>query len=246
MHHETLEYLDGQQKLKSELFYDKSWQGTGKRSAILVFPAFEGTGEFAWTVAEKFAKQGYVTLAVDMYGERAVAKTLEACFRLISPFLQDRHLVRRRSVLAYSALKNCAEFSIDKIGAIGFCFGGMCVLEVARSGENLAAAVSVHGILSKSELPSSPIKSKILILQGYLDPQVPANALTQFAQEMQTAGEPDWIFSYFGHAQHSFTDPRAGSYDPVKEKTMGREFNPLAAERAFRYALDFFVEMSPI
>ena len=246
MHHETLEYFDGQQKLLGELFYDETRRGPGKnpnqRQAILVFPAFEGRGEFALTVAQKLAEQGYIALAVDMYGDGVVAQTLDECLRLISPFLKDRSLVRKRALLAYSTLKKFSGLSIPQISGIGFCFGGMCVLEIARSGEALNSAISVHGVLSKSDLPNSTIKSKILIIQGYRDPQVPADILPQFAQEMEAAGSPDWVFTYLGHAKHSFTDIHTGSFDPAREQKMGREYNQLAAERAFQYSLDFLRE----
>lgn len=242
MHSENIEYLDGQQKLLGKLIYDKSKHGDSERPAILVFPAFEGLSEFALKYAENFANQGYIAFAADMYGNAAEAHTIEGCLELVAPFLQDRSLVRRRALLAFATLKKLKLVAKNKIGAVGFCFGGMCVLEIARSGENLAAGISVHGVLSKANLPTSPIKSRLLILQGYQDPQAPPDSLPKFAHEMDAAGTPDWVFTFFSHAKHSFTDIKAGTLDPTREQKMGREYNPLAAERAWRYSLDFFAE----
>ena len=130
----------------------------------------------------------------------------------------------------------------NKIGAIGFCFGGMCALEVARSGANLTVCIGLHSALVKSDLPTHPIHSKIFIMNGYEDPQVPPESIQNFAKEMKEAQVKDWNFLFFGQAQHSFTDPRTGTFDQVKEKEMGRVYDPRAAERSFRYVIDFFAE----
>ncbi|MBS0351803.1 MAG: dienelactone hydrolase family protein [Proteobacteria bacterium] len=162
---------------------------------------------------------------------------------LVTPFLKNRALVRKRALLAFDHLRKHPLVDKSKIGAIGFCFGGMCVMELARSGEDLAAAVTMHGVLEKSELPTHSIKSKLLILHGYQDPQSPPDALKKFADEMEQAEGPDWVFTNFGHAKHSFSEPRAGKVDPERERKMGRAYNRFAAEQGFRYALDFFNQM---
>src|SRR3990167_4704291 len=231
-------YSDGGQKLIGRLFYnDKIMQ---RQPAILLLPAFEGRSRFLLDYAAKLADQGYVTFAVDMYGDAKVAQTIDECMTLLKPFLADRALVRKRAVLAYQALLQQQSVDADKIGAVGFCFGGMCALELARSGENLKAGITMHGVLAKSQLPTHPFKTKLLILHGYQDPQVPHDQLSAFAKEMSNIDANDWIFTFFGDAKHSFTDPATGSFDPEKEKAMGREYNPVVAARCFQYALDFF------
>lgn len=237
MHTQTLEYFDGSTKLIGELInYDKT---KTHQPIIIVFHAFEGRGEFTVDYAHHIAAKGYAVFVADMYGNARTADTIEGCMELITPFLQDRQLVRRRALLAY---KTVAEFS-DNIGAMGFCFGGMCVLELARSGENLRAAVTAHAVLAKSQLLTHPIKSSLLILHGYQDPQVPPTELPKFASEMEEAGAPDWTFTFFGDAKHSFTDPKTGTFDPVREPQMGRVYNATAAARTFRNAIDFFDEI---
>lgn len=240
MKQEAIEYFDGKQRLLGELIYNDSQKN--QQPTVIVFHAFEGRGSFTIDYAKKIAEKGYVVFVADMYGNAEVADTLEDCFKLVSPLLQDRNMVRRRAVLAFETALLQKQVNKNKIGAVGFCFGGMCVLELARSGANLQAGISMHGVLAKSALPTHPIKSKILVLHGYRDPQVPPIELQSFAQEMENAGVQDWTFTFFGNAKHSFTDPKTGTYDAKKEKEMGREYNKIAAERSFQYAINFFQE----
>jgi len=240
MENTVIEYFDGTQRLVGELIIDN--EAKAKKTSVILFPAFEGRGDFTLEYAQKLAKFGFATFIADMYGDAKNAKTIEECFALITPFLQDRQLVRRRAVLAYEILKKQVSVSENKINAVGFCFGGMCVLELARSGINLHAGVSMHGVLGKSNLQTQPIKSKLLVLHGYEDPQSPPDVLEKFAQEMKEANVEDWSFLFFGRAKHSFTDPKTGTFDPIKEKEMGREYHTVAAERSFQYCLNFFEE----
>ncbi len=240
MNNTIIEYFDGTQKLIGELIFDN--QLKTKKTAIIIFPAFEGRGDFTLDYAKRLASHGFITFIADMYGDGKGGKTIEDCMALITPFLHDRDLVRRRAVLAYESFRKQIPENENKIGAMGFCFGGMCVLELARSGANLHAGVSLHGVLGKSNLLTHPIKSKLLILHGFADPQSPPDALQKFSEEMQEANVNDWTFVLFGKAKHSFTDPKTGSFDPVKEKAMGREYNKIAALRSFNYCLNFFKE----
>ena len=242
MKRKSIEYFDNSDKFIGELFYDSSI--TTAKPGILVFPAFEGRSDFALHYAEGFAKRGFVAFAADVYGNAKVASTLDGCFELIGPFLQEggRSLVRKRALLAYQTFLEQAQVLKNKIGAIGFCFGGMCCLEIARSGADITAIVSMHGLLSKSNLPTHTIHSKILLLHGYKDPKAPPQELNDFAKEMDDANAEDWNFFCFGNAKHSFTDPQVGKMDEEREKAMGREYNPIIAQRAFRLSLDFFNE----
>ncbi len=239
MKQDAVEYFDGEQKLIGQLIYDE--KDSGSKATVIVFPAFEGIGEFAIDYAHRLAQAGFNAFVADVYGNAATADTIEGCFALITPFLEDRSMVRRRSVLACEAASGCAPVDIHKIGAIGFCFGGMCVLELARSGADLKAGVSAHGVLPKSDLTTEKIKASLLILHGYKDPQVPPKCLPGFAEEMDASGA-DWTFTFFGDAKHAFTDPKTGSFDAAKEQEMGRVYDKTAAERTYRYALDLFHE----
>lgn len=229
----SVDYQDGAQKLLGAFFQSK----TQSNKSIIVFPAFEGRSEFSLEYGAKLADEGFNVFVADMYGDAKTADTIEGCFALIKPFLSDRSLVRRRALLAYEACKQQAVH--QHIGAIGFCFGGMCMLELARSGADLYAGVSLHGVLAKSDLSTEKIKAKLLVLHGYQDPQVPPSQLNLFADEMEKAGVKDWVFTFFGNAKHSFTDPKTGTFDAEKEKEMGREYDRFAAEISFANAVEF-------
>lgn len=238
----TIEYFDGEAKLISQFIYNEN--STELQPAIIIYPAFEGIAEFAIDYGKQLAEHGYACFIADIYGEGRNANTIEGCFELITPFLEDRALVRRRSELAFDAVTNQSEVDSQRVGAIGFCFGGMCALELARTGANLKAAVLAHAALAKSpELDTQNIATKLLILHGYQDPQIPPQIITEFAQEMQIANNQDWEFTFFGDAKHSFTDPKTGSFDPEKEAEMGREYNPIVATRTFDRAVRFFAEV---
>ncbi len=242
MYKKEIEYFDGDQRLVGQLIHKNDI--SEPQPAVIIYHAFEGLGEFVIEYAEWLAQEGYVVFAVDMYGDGYVASDIEDCFRLITPFLEDRSLVRRRARLAWEVARNQELVLEDKIGSMGFCFGGMCVLELARSGADFKAGVSAHGVLAKSdELVTEKIKASLLVLHGYKDPQVPPKTFDGFAQEMIEADVTDWTFTMFGNAAHSFTDPRTGSFDPEKELSMGRIYDKTAAERTYRYAVDFFKEI---
>lgn len=236
MNTEIVEYFDGSQKMIGQWVYSTTQT---QDATIILFHAFEGRGDFTLDYAQQLADHGFNVFVADMYGNAIVAHTIEDCFKLITPFLQDRGLVRRRALLAYQVVTEKFSAAQQSISAMGFCFGGMCALELARSGSELNSVITLHGVLAKSELTTHSIKAKILVLHGYRDPQVPPSQLPEFAQEMQLAGVDDWTVTFFGHAMHSFTDPKTGSYDPEKEQTMGRAYHKIAALRSFRYAVDF-------
>ena len=228
----TIHYQDGEQNLIGELFLAEQATAT-----IVLFPAFEGRSEFLLDYAHKLTQHGFNTFAADIYGDAETADTIEGCFNLVMPFIEDRALVRRRACLAVETVK--ALKLTPQLDVMGFCLGGMCALEVARAGVDIRRAAILHGVLAKSELPTETVKAKLLFLQGYQDPQVPPSQLTDIANELQQVGSNDWTFTFFGEGKHSFTDPLTGTFSPDKEKEMGREYNKTIAEQSFRYVVDF-------
>lgn len=208
---------------------------------ILIFPAFEGWSDFLTSYAEFFASQGFIGVAVDYYGLRQVGHTLDECFSLAGPYFQDRGIVRNRAIAIFEHFRNL--YPALRIGTMGFCFGVQFVLELARTQKELKAAVGAHGLLARSELPGLPqIDASVLMLQGYNDPMVPSSDCLEFAQEMRDYQVRDWNLVFIGNAQHSFTDPKTGSFDAQKEKEMGRVFDAIAAARVKKWATDFFIE----
>lgn len=227
-------YHDGADRLIGQLIKpDASAQST-----LVLFSAFEGLSQFSVDYAKRLAQRGYQVFCADMYGEGRTADTIPGCYDLIGPFLADRALVRRRAALALAAAREVAP--AKQYGSVGFCFGGMCGLELVRGGADVAATVAMHAVLAKSDLPTQSITGKVCILHGYQDRQVPPESLTDFVQEMQAADCNDWVFTFFGDGKHSFTDPATGSFDAEAEAKMGREYNARIATLAFAQAVDFF------
>lgn len=209
------------------------------RPAIIVAHAFEGRNELACQYANKFASLGYVGFAIDMFGGKTIGKDLGECMGMITPMLEDRELLKSRVLAAFNTLSIMPMVDSEKIAAIGFCFGGMCVLDLARSGADVKGVVSVHGVLKESPNRKEKIKAKVLALHGFKDPQIPKEQIDAFKQELEKDGV-DWQFHDYSIAKHAFTDPNA---DKIGEKDMGREYSELATHRAFISSKNFFEEV---
>lgn len=204
-----LAYRDGELALEGFLAVDPSRQG--KLPGVLVVHDWRGLNPYAMRRARALAQQGFVALAIDMYGAGVSADTPEAAAKLAAPFRSDRALMRRRVAAALAVLKADPRVDPARIVAIGYCFGGTCVLELARAGADLAGVVSFHGGLDTPQ-PDATAKPKaaILVCHGAADPHVSAASLTAFCAEMNRCGA-DWQLNMYGGAVHSFSDPDAGS-----------------------------------
>ncbi len=207
------------------------------RPAVLVAPDWSGCNHFAQEKAIKLAEMGYLAFALDMYGMGRVGATDDEKMALMGPLVNDRRLVRTRMQAAYDAVVAMPEVDGQPISAIGFCFGGLCVLDLARSGADLKATVSFHGLLNKPiELPSHPIQSKILVLHGYDDPSVSHEDVKVFCQEM-TDADVDWQVHMYGNTMHAFTNPEA------KFPELGRAYNASADRRSWMAMVNFLQEV---
>ncbi len=186
----------------------------GKVPGILVAHDWTGYGPFPKARAEQLAKLGYVALALDMYGQGVHAKSSEEAGKLAGKFYQDASLFRVRSQAALAELLKQPGVDPERVGAIGFCFGGATVLELARSGANVRGVVTFHGSLKTGRpADAGTIKAKeILVLHGSRDPLVPPADVAGFMTEMNTAKVPFRLVAY-ADAVHAFTNPEAGN-DP--------------------------------
>lgn len=212
-------------------------QISSKRPAILVFHDWSGCNDLAQDKARWLAEQGYVGFAVDMYGDGRVAESKEEKTQLMMPLKQDRNLLRRRALAALKTVSSLEIVDSNKLGAIGFCFGGLCALELARSGAEVGGVVTFHGLLdTQPGIPNHKILAKVLVLHGFDDPMVPPTQVLTFEEEMTQAGV-DWEVSVYGHTMHAFTNPSAN--DPG----FGTVYNPKAAKRAFLAMQNFFKEV---
>jgi dienelactone hydrolase len=201
---ERVTYRDGDTALTGFLALD----GTpGRRPGILVVHGGAGLDDHARGRAVRLAGWGFVAFACDMYGE-SVAGNREKVIELIMEFRRDRTKLCQRAEAGINVLKSHP--LVDRrLGAVGYCFGGMTVLELARSGTNLAGVVSVHGSLETTRpAQRGDIQAKILVCHGALDPHVPMTHVIGFAEEM-TRAEADWQLVIYGEAMHGFTHETA-------------------------------------
>lgn len=207
-----------------------------QRPAVMVVHDWSGCNDFAKQKAAALAELGYWAFAIDLYGEGQLGTTLEEKQALMKPLIDDRALLLTRLQAAQSCLSQATGVKEANMVIIGFCFGGLCALDLARSGAAIAGAVSFHGLLMPSGLAEQPIKAKCLILHGYQDPMVPLSQVESFCQEM-TRSQADWQLHMYGHTQHAFTNPQA------QDKALGTVYNETMANRAWQTLENFLQEL---
>jgi len=208
-----------------------------QRPAVLIAHDWTGLNDFAQLKAERLARLGYVGVALDMYGEGRIGETKEEKMALMSPLMEDRRIIAERMQAGLNAAKNLPMVDPQKTAAIGFCFGGLCALDLARSGADVSATVSFHGLLGAPQAVSkTTIRSKILVLHGYDDPMVPPEQVNQFAEEMINA-KADWQIHIYGNTMHAFTNPVANDPD------FGTVYNGLADKRSWETMVGFLKEI---
>lgn len=204
---------------------------------ILVVHDWSGRNHFAEAKAAALADLGYIGFAIDLYGEGRVGATQAEKTALMKPLAEDRAMLRQRLTAAYEAAKQIKQGNKQAIGAIGFCFGGLSALDLARTGLPLKGVVSFHGLLNApEELREERIQAKILALHGYNDPMVPPNQVMDFADEMTRSGA-DWQVLMYGNTVHAFMNPEA------KDEASGLVYSPIVAARAWETMKGFFAEV---
>ncbi len=232
----TVEYKQGGATLEGYVAWDDSPQG--KRPGVLVVHDWKGVGPFVTGKCDPLAKLGYVALAADIYGKGVRPANAQEAAREAGKFKKDRALLRARATAALDALRADPLVDPRKIAAIGFCFGGTTVIELARSGADVAGVVSFHGGLdSPNPADGKSIKAKVLALHGADDPNVSAADLAAFEDEMRKGGV-DWQLVEYGGAVHSFTNPAAGS-----DNSKGSAYNERADRRSWAAMQAFFAEI---
>jgi dienelactone hydrolase len=207
------------------------------RPAVIVSHAWAGRAQFECDTADKLAARGYVGIAIDNYGKGVFGSNNEENAALMTPFLQDRGMLRKRLLTGIAAARSISMVDQDRIAAIGYCFGGLCVLDMARSGADLKGVVSFHGLFNAPEnLPSGKITAKVLALHGHDDPMVPPEKVLALETELTAAGV-DWQVHAYGGTMHAFTNPQANA------PQSGMAYNPAAEKRAWQSMQNFLAEI---
>lgn len=229
-----MDYLDGETVCRGFLAYDDAL--TKPAPAVLIAHDWEGRGKRTCGKAQELAAQGYIGFALDMYGQAQLGKDKAESRALMTPLTQDREKLIARITAAFNALVQLPQVDKNRVSAIGYCFGGLCVLDLARSGADVNAVVSFHGQLTAPQnMENTAIKSRVLILHGYDDPLVKPEQIGQFAAEMNERNA-DWQIHMYGHTQHGFTNPEANDDD------MGLHYNELSDHRSWESTLAFLNE----
>ncbi len=233
----TINYLDGDIVLEGFFAVDEAV--VGRRPAVLVAHMWGGRDGFVAEKAKQLAALGYVGFALDMYGKGILGTTADQNAALMQPFMDDRIMLQKRIGSALQALRLLPWVDDGKVAAIGFCFGGLCALDLARSGSDVRGVVSFHGLLdAPALLGHKPIKAKVLALHGHEDPLATISQVQDFQQEMTEAGV-DWQLHVYGHTVHAFTNPRA--VDPAMHDTY--RYDPVAGQRAWQAMQNFLNEL---
>ena len=233
---QEIEYSDGETILKGYLAYDEAL--TEDVPGVLICHQWMGLGEHEKNTARRLAADGYVAFALDVYGVDNRPTNRSEASAAAGFFYANPDALRRRAALGLQQLRDHSWSDDDRLAAIGFCFGGTTVLELARSGAAVNGIVSLHGGL-KTEKPASEgdITAKVLVLHGAVDPYVPAADVEAFMKEMEDAGV-DWQMVSYGGAVHAFTQRSAGD-DPPR----GAAYDADAARRAWQHMMIFFDEI---
>jgi dienelactone hydrolase len=230
---QTVEYGQNGTVMRGFLAYNDSFKS--KRPGVLVVHEWWGLNDFARERALKLAGLGYVALAADMYGGGATTRDREEAGKLAGALLGNPDLLRARAQAALKVLAADPRVDPKRLAAIGFCFGGTTVLELAYSGADLAGVASFHGGLPRTQPGDlKRLKASILVLHGADDPHVSPADIAAFEQAMRQAGA-DWQMVFFGGAVHGFTNPAAGD-----NRASGVAYDPRAARRSWRCLQEFF------
>lgn len=232
----SVEYRQGNTRLVGYLAFPKDV--TGPLPGILVVHEWMGLNDYAKHRADQLAELGYIAFAADIYGDGKIAANREEAGKLAGSYKNDRPLLRARVAAGLATLKAQPGVAGDKIAAIGYCFGGTAVLELARSGADIAGVVSFHGGLdTPTSQDAKNIRAKVLALHGADDPYVPADQVAAFENEMRQAGV-DWQLIVYGGAVHGFTNPANGT-----DNSKGAAYNALADARSWVAMQRFFNEL---
>jgi dienelactone hydrolase len=233
---QVVEYKQGDTVLEGFMAWDDA--DNAKRPGVLIVHEWTGINDHMRQRAEMLAKLGYIAFAADIYGKGVRPAGQPDASKTAGIYKNDRPLMRARVRAGLEELKKQKLADPQRIAAIGYCFGGTTVLELARDGADLKGVASFHGGLSTpTPLDAKNIKAKVLVLHGADDPFVKADEVAAFMDEMRKGGV-DWQFIGYGNAVHSFTNKAAGM-----DNSKGAAYNEKADRRSWMAMKDYFDEL---
>ncbi len=204
---------------------------------VLVGHSWAGQTEFEKNKARQVAQLGYVGVALDIYGDARNGANPDENGALMQPMLDDRAELQRRLIASLKSTAALPEVNADAIGAMGYCFGGLCVLDLARAGASVRGVISIHGLfVAPDNIVNPTINAKVLALHGWDDPMVKPDQVLALADEMNAANV-DWQLHAYGKTLHAFTNPEANDPD------FGTMYSASADRRAWASSKDFFEEI---
>lgn len=201
------------------------------RPIVLIAGTFMGRTAFEEGKARSLAELGYVAVAIDLYGLGHWPADFDGARAAMDGLNADRGLLKERLLVALDAARGIgAPADPARVAAIGFCFGGKCVLDLARSGADVAGVASFHGLYDAPPFPNAAITAKVLVLHGWDDPLDPPETVLGLAKEMSEA-KVDWQVHAYGHTVHGFTNPaREGMYSPAADRRSWRAMRDFLGE----------------
>jgi dienelactone hydrolase len=231
----TIDYEHNGTVLEGFLAYDDAV--SGPRPGVLISHAWAGREPFECDKARALAQLGYAGFALDLYGKGVIGSSPEENTKLMQPFLDDRAMLHARLGIALETFGKQQEVNADCIAAMGFCFGGLCVLDMARVGANVRGVASFHGLfVPPGNTAGNTITAKVLALHGHRDPMVPVEEVIKFENEMIEAGA-DWQIHVYGNAMHSFTNPAAN------DASFGTMYDADTDRRSWQTLVNFLAEV---
>jgi dienelactone hydrolase len=207
------------------------------RPAVILIPTVMGVSDLEIGFGRQLVELGYNALVADIFGKKFHGAERDVCFGEMNRLRSDRAALRRRLQHVLDLASGLDEVSANQIVVAGYCFGGQCALDLARSGANFAAAVSFHGLFDPPGLPEEKISAKVVAFHGWDDPMVPPDKVVALGQELTRAGA-DWQIHAYGHVGHGFTNPHASDL-----QIDGVAYNALAAERSWTSFINLLEEI---
>ena len=214
-----------------------SRRDNARRPGIIIFPTIMGVTDLELGFARQLVHLGYTGFVADLYGKQFRGASRETLSNELKRLRSDRASLRKRLLAIVECVRELDAIEADRIVAIGYCFGGQCALDLARSGADIAGVASFHGLFDPPGLPPQPIKAKVVAFHGWDDPMVPPEAVVALGQELTQAGA-DWQIHAYGNVAHGFTNPNA-----AKLEIDGVRYNALAAERSWTSLINFLEEL---